>query len=105
MDPFNNKISNESPIGIAVLGHKVGDVMELCMSDSISDKIIFGWYQMEIKQVDTEKKLYTFIDPFFKDRKIEFISLTSDNMFKSVMRQNSEIELAPARLTTRSAAL
>ena len=51
--------------------HKVGDVMELCMSDSISDKIIFGWYQMEIKQVDTEKKLYTFIDPFFKDRKIE----------------------------------
>ncbi|MBR1413561.1 MAG: transcription elongation factor GreA [Bacilli bacterium] len=28
-DPFNNKISNESPIGVAVLGHKVGDVIKV----------------------------------------------------------------------------
>lgn len=26
-DPFNGKISNESPIGMAILGHKVGDVV------------------------------------------------------------------------------
>lgn len=28
-DPFNNKISNESPVGKALLGHKVGDVVEV----------------------------------------------------------------------------
>lgn len=28
-DPINNKISNESPFGKAVLGHKVGDVVEI----------------------------------------------------------------------------
>ena len=28
-DPFNNKISNESPFGKAVLGHKVGDTVEI----------------------------------------------------------------------------
>ncbi len=28
-DPFNNKISNESPIGIAVLGHKVGEIISV----------------------------------------------------------------------------
>jgi len=28
-DPFNNKISNESPIAIAILGHKEEDVVEV----------------------------------------------------------------------------
>lgn len=28
-DPFDNKISNESPLGIAVLKHKVGDIVEV----------------------------------------------------------------------------
>ncbi len=28
-DPFNNKISNESPIAIAILGKKVGDMAEV----------------------------------------------------------------------------
>ena len=28
-DPFNNKISNESPIGSAVIGKKVGDVVKV----------------------------------------------------------------------------
>ena len=29
VDPFNNKISNESPIGSAVLNHKVGEVVNV----------------------------------------------------------------------------
>ncbi len=28
-DPFNNHISNESPVGRALMGHKVGDVVEV----------------------------------------------------------------------------
>ena len=28
-DPINGLISNESPIGMALLGHKVGDVVEV----------------------------------------------------------------------------
>lgn len=28
-DPFENKISNESPLGIALLSHKIGDVVEV----------------------------------------------------------------------------
>ncbi|MGL4799728.1 MAG: transcription elongation factor GreA [Cellulosilyticaceae bacterium] len=28
-DPINGKISNESPVGAAILGHKVGDVVEV----------------------------------------------------------------------------
>jgi transcription elongation factor GreA len=28
-DPANNKLSNESPVGKAVLGHKKGDVVEV----------------------------------------------------------------------------
>ena len=28
-DPLNNKISNESPIGKAIIGHKVGDSVEI----------------------------------------------------------------------------
>ena len=28
-DPFENKISNESPLGIALLNHKVGDTVKV----------------------------------------------------------------------------
>ena len=28
-DPFNNKISNESPIGKAVIGHRAGEVVSV----------------------------------------------------------------------------
>lgn len=28
-DPSNNKISNESPIGVAIMNHKVGDIIEV----------------------------------------------------------------------------
>ncbi len=40
-DPFNGKISNESPIGMAIIGHKVGDVVEVEAPDGvISFKIL-----------------------------------------------------------------
>lgn len=39
-DPFNNKISNESPIAAAILGHKVGDVVEVSSPD--------GYYSVKI---------------------------------------------------------
>ena len=40
-DPFNGKISNESPIGSALLGHKVGDTIEAETPDgTISFKIL-----------------------------------------------------------------
>ena len=40
-DPFNNKISNESPIAAAILGHKVGDVVEVSSPDGVySVKIV-----------------------------------------------------------------
>lgn len=34
-DPFNNKISNESPIGQALLNHAVGDVVEVAIPDGV----------------------------------------------------------------------
>lgn len=34
-DPMNGKISNESPIGQAILGHKVDDVVEVNAPDGI----------------------------------------------------------------------
>lgn len=34
-DPFNGKISNESPIGAAIIGHKVGDTVEVDTPDGI----------------------------------------------------------------------
>lgn len=34
-DPFNGKISNESPIGSALLGHKIGDTIEAETPDGI----------------------------------------------------------------------
>ena len=32
-DPMNNKISNESPVGSALLGHEVGDTVKVKMPD------------------------------------------------------------------------
>ena len=34
-DPFNNKISNESPIASAILNKKVGSVVEVCSPDGV----------------------------------------------------------------------
>lgn len=42
-DPFENKISNESPIGAAVLGHKKGEVVEVSSPN--------GSYTVTIKDV------------------------------------------------------
>ncbi len=40
-DPFNNKISNESPIASAIMGKKVGDVVEVASPDGVySVKIV-----------------------------------------------------------------
>ena len=39
-DPFNNKISNESPIAAAIMGHKVGDIVEVSSPD--------GFYSVKI---------------------------------------------------------
>ena len=34
-DPFNNKISNESPIAAAIMGRKVGDTVEVSSPDGV----------------------------------------------------------------------
>lgn len=40
-DPFNNKISNESPIAAAIIGKKVGDTVEVTSPDGVySVKIV-----------------------------------------------------------------
>ncbi len=40
-DPFNNKISNESPIAAAIMGKKVGEVVEVSSPDGVySVKIV-----------------------------------------------------------------
>ncbi len=40
-DPMHNKISNESPLGVALLGHKAGDEVEIDAPDGkIAYKII-----------------------------------------------------------------
>ena len=35
-DPMNFKISNESPVGSALLGKKVGDVVEVAVPSGVS---------------------------------------------------------------------
>ena len=35
-DPMENKISNESPVGKALIGKKVGDVVEVAVPDGVS---------------------------------------------------------------------
>ena len=42
-DPFNNRISNESPIGIAVMGKKQGDVVSVASPN--------GSYEVEITAI------------------------------------------------------
>ena len=42
-DPFNNRISNESPIGIAVMGKKQGDVVSVASPN--------GSYEVEIIEI------------------------------------------------------
>ncbi len=42
-DPFENKISNESPIGVAVIGHQKGEVVEVASPN--------GSYKVTIKDV------------------------------------------------------
>ena len=42
-DPFNNKISNESPIAAAIMGHKVGDTVEVSSPD--------GFYSVKIVEI------------------------------------------------------
>ena len=42
-DPFENKISNESPLGIALLKHKIGDVVEVASPN--------GGYNIKIEKI------------------------------------------------------
>ena len=42
-DPFNNRISNESPIGVAVMGKKQGDVVSVASPN--------GSYEVTIKEI------------------------------------------------------
>ena len=42
-DPFENKISNESPLGIALLKHKIGDVVEVTSPN--------GGYNIKIEKI------------------------------------------------------
>ena len=42
-NPFENKISNESPLGIALLKHKIGDVVEVASPN--------GGYNIKIEKI------------------------------------------------------
>ena len=42
-DPFDNKISNESPLGIALLKHKIGDIVTVSSPN--------GGYDIKIKKI------------------------------------------------------
>ena len=41
-DPINNKISNESPVGIGLVGKKIGDIVEIQIPDGVSKYKILG---------------------------------------------------------------
>lgn len=41
-DPINNKISNESPVGSALIGKKVGDVIEVNVPAGVSKYEVLG---------------------------------------------------------------
>ena len=45
-DPMNNRISNESPVGKAIIGHKAGDIVDI--------EVPTGIVQYEIVKVDHE---------------------------------------------------
>lgn len=38
-DPFIGKVSNESPVGKSLLGHKVGDKVEISLANKVNYKI------------------------------------------------------------------
>ena len=40
--------------------HEIGDDMDIIISDTVLSKKLLGWTQMTIKNIDQEKKLYTF---------------------------------------------
>lgn len=42
-DPFENKISNESPLGVALLSHKIGDIVEVVSPN--------GGYNIKIEKI------------------------------------------------------
>ena len=42
-DPFTNKISNESPIAKAIIGHKVGDIVNVVSPN--------GEYQVKVVEI------------------------------------------------------
>ena len=42
-DPFKNKISNESPLGLAIMGKKVGDIIDVVSPN--------GSYQVKIEKI------------------------------------------------------
>lgn len=42
-DPFENKISNESPLGIALLSHRIGDTVEVASPN--------GGYNIKIEKI------------------------------------------------------
>ena len=57
-DPFNGKISNESPIGSTIIGHKVGDTVEVDTPDGIiSFKILEIHYENFIWKIQMKTKL------------------------------------------------
>ncbi len=41
-DPMNGKISNESPVGMALMNHKVGDIVEVETADGVDRYEILG---------------------------------------------------------------
>ena len=41
-DPMNFKISNESPVGSALMGKKVGDIVEVIVPDGVNKFEILG---------------------------------------------------------------
>ena len=51
--------------------HKVGDVMDVVVSDDINFKKLMGWTQMPIMEIDEEKKIYRFQDTKTKLNTIE----------------------------------
>lgn len=41
-DPINNKISNESPVGMGLVGKRVGDIIEVQVPDGVSKYKVLG---------------------------------------------------------------
>ena len=65
-DPMNFKISNESPVGSALVGKKVGDIVEVAVPDGVNKfevlrnkkKLIGGYYmsteEMNIQELESQ---------------------------------------------------